>query len=383
MINLGVLTAHHYPRLGGMEFAMHNFSNSLHQLAKVNVSLACNSLNGVPKDFHYDYNCYRSKRFSYLTPFLFKYNQEKMIREQSINILHGPMLHDGGYFCYQQKLKHNIPFVGQSHGADVQLVKEIGYGALLNETLKQRIVKVMRHANHLVAVSRINKENMIDIGAEEHKISVIPNGIEIEKINHIPFQSQRHSWGVEEEDFLIISVGRNKPVKRMGLLFQALQLLKEYKSIKCICVGPKQDLEKQIASYKLTSKVVLTGQIPKQLELGIDPPYHELINAYKSCNVYVSTSYVESFGMAAADALACGIPIIVGAKHGVQDILKPDQTGWAMEQESPEELAALILESYNKREQLKASSIQIKESVSHLNWTYIAKEYEQLFKRLI
>ncbi|MFT6946113.1 MAG: glycosyltransferase involved in cell wall biosynthesis [Vicingaceae bacterium] len=383
MINLGILTAHHYPRLGGMEYVTHFMANELNKRADVNVSVACNSLSGICEKFQYEYNCYRSKKLSYLTPWLFRYNQEKMIREQSINLLHGPMLHGGGYDCYKQNLKYNIPFIGHSHGADVQVVKEIGYGALLDNASSQKVKKVIQHADHLIAISQINKENMLAVGAEENKISVIHNGVEIEKINSMPFQSQRQLWGVNEDDFLIITVGRNKPVKRMELLFKALNKLKEYNKIKCICVGPTLDLKQSAAENGSLDQVIFTGQIPDQVELGSNPPYPELINLYRSSNLYISTSYVESFGSAAADALACGIPVIVGSKHGVQDIIECQQTGFIMEKETSEELADLILECYKNRDQLKALSKMIKGSVAHVNWANITDQYERVFKSII
>lgn len=383
MISLGILTAHHYPRLGGMEYVTHLMASELHKKRDVKVSVACNSLKGISKKFHYEYNCYRSLRLSHLTPFLFSYNQEKMIKEQSINLLHGPMLHGGGYYCYQQHLKHNIPFIGQSHGADVQVVKEIGYGALLNDDLKEKIMKVIKHSNHIIAISEINKQNILALGAEENKVSVIHNGIDVEKINAIPFQNMRHLWGVQDDDFLIITVGRNKPIKRMELLFKALKKLKEFKKIQCICVGPIQDLKELSVQNGNLSNVIFTGKIPRQIQIGLNPPYPDLINLYRSSNLYISTSYVESYGSAAADALACGIPVIIGSKHGVQDIMCGEQSGYVMEKETPEELANLILGCYSNKEQLVDYSAAIKDSVAHVNWANIANQYERVFKRVL
>lgn len=383
MINLGILTAHHYPRLGGMEYAVHYMASELHKNNHVQISISCNSLKGIPKDFQYSYNCYRSKSFSYLTPWLFKYNQNKMIKEQHINLLHGPMLHGGGYYCYKQKLKCDIPFIAHSHGADVQVAKEIGYGALLDSDLKRRIKKVVKHADHLIAVSENNKQNMMDIGADENKISVIYNGIQIERINKTPFQNQRMLWGIEEDDFLIITVGRNKPVKRMTLLFEALKKLKGYKKIKCICVGPIQDLEQLAEKYNMHDSVIFTGQIPENHNINRQSPYPELINLYRSSNIYISTSYVESFGNAAADALACGIPVIVGKKHGVRDIIIEDQTGWVMDEETPSYLADMILDLYHKKESLKNNRAMINQSVGHLTWENIAKQMINVYRNIV
>ncbi|MDO5968901.1 glycosyltransferase [Flavivirga aquimarina] len=383
MINLGILTAHHYPRLGGMEYAVHFMANELHKNDSVQVNVACNSLKGISKTFHYNYNCYRAKSFSYLTPWLFKYNQDKMIKEQHINLLHDPMLHGGGYYCYQQKLKQDIPYIAHLQGADVQVVKAIAYGALLDSNLKQRIKKVVKHADHLIAASKINKQNMIDLGADANKISIVHNGIQIEEINKIPFQNQRALWGIEKDDFLIITVGRNKPVKRMSLLFEALEKLKEYKKIKCICVGPVQGLQQLAKNKGIQDHVIFTGQIPKNQNINIQTPYPELINLYRSSNIYISTSYVESFGNAAADSLACGIPIIIGKKHGIRDAIVEGETGWVIDEETPASLAEMILTFYKQRDTFNNNQVMISQSVEHLTWENIAKQMMNIFNKIV
>ncbi|MFI1771044.1 glycosyltransferase family 4 protein [Thalassobellus citreus] len=383
MINLGILTAHHYPRLGGMEYVTHFMANELNKREDIHVNLACNSLKGIPKDFHYAYNCYRAKSMSYFTPWLFKYNQNKMIKEQNINLLHGPMLHGGGYYCSNQSRKYNLPFIGHSHGSDVQVVETINYGALLDDHLKQRVKSVIKHADHLIAVSQINKQNMVDLGADENKVSVIHNGIQVEEINNIPFKNQRPLLGVDEDDFLIITVGRNKPVKRMALLFEALKKLKDYKKIKCICVGPIQDLKLLAEDYNILDKMIFTGQIPENYDIKMQPPYPDLINLYRSSNIYISTSYVESFGNSAADALACGIPIIIGKKHGVRDVINKGETGWIMDEETPSYLADMILDLYDKKEQLKSIKTMIGQSVAHLTWANVADQLSHLYNKIV
>ena len=138
----------------------------------------------------------------------------------------------------------------------------------------------------------------------------------------------------------------------MELLFETLKKLKDYKDIKCLCIGPEENLGQLAEKYDVVDKVVLTGRIPKKNSFDMIQPYSDLINAYRSSNLYISTSYVESFGNAAADALACGIPIIVGKKHGIRDVILEGETGWTMPEETPDSLAELIIDLYKKREKL-------------------------------
>ena len=366
-----------------MEFVTHLLAEKLNRLPDINVSVACGTMPEVPFDFQYPYPCYRSKSFSYLTPFLFNGNQGRMIREQEVNILHGPMLHGGGYMTMRWSDKLGIPFVVQSHGADVQIVPEIGYGSLLDPGEKQKILEVLKKAGRIVAVSEIIKGLIVELGVEPSKIAVIYNGIQFEKIQNIPYEDYRKKWGLNDDDFVLITVGRNRPVKRMELLFETLRKLRDYTKIKCLCVGPEENLATLAEKYEITKSIILTGRIPEKNTFYINPPFPELINTYRTANLYVSTSYVESFGSAASDALACGIPIIVGKNHGVREIINEGHTGWVMRKETPEELAEMILSIYNKRDKISQDRFEISKSVEWLTWDYVAEKMIEIYKNVL
>ena len=383
MINVGIITENHFPMLGGMEIAVHELIKNINVLDEVSASVACSTMPHIPLDFIYPYPCYRSKSFSVLTPYLTRLNQIKMINEQKTNILHGPMLHGGGFAASRLKRKLGIPLVSHSRGSDVQVVPEIGYGALLNKHNLDKIRTTIRWSDKIIAVSSINKKNIVDLGAHPDNVIVIPNGIPIDQINATPVEDFRGRYNLLEDDFVIITVGRNRPIKRMELLFEALKLLKEYKKIKCLCIGPKENLAALAKIFDVQEKVVLAGEIPSGFGQKTKLPHAELINAYKSANLYVSTSYLESFGNSAAEALASGIPIIIGQKHGIQDIILENRTGWIMPKETPQSLAELLLDRYDDKEDMIRMKDEIKKSVSHLTWQNIASETVDLYKSIL
>ena len=170
MIKVGILSGNHYPRIGGMEFSNHFLAKSLNDHIDCKAAVSCSSLIGVPKDFYYPYNCYRAKSFSYLSKYLHLFNQKKMIKNEQINILHGATLHEGGYQAINFSKKMNIPFVAKSHGSDVQLVPDVGYGALTLPENKTRIKETIKFSSKIIAVSSINKQNFVDFGCDPDKI---------------------------------------------------------------------------------------------------------------------------------------------------------------------------------------------------------------------
>jgi glycosyltransferase involved in cell wall biosynthesis len=379
-LQIGIITSQYYPRLGGMEHATYFLANALNDCTEITASVACSNMPEVPKNYTYSHPVYRSQKFWYLTPYLQRKNISNMLKHEKINVIQGQTLNGGGFTALPFSKKNNIPLVVTSHGSDVQVVEEIGYGECLNLQQKQKVITVLEQADKIIAVSSNNKFDILNLGCNEQKVSVIPNGILFSDIQAIPYKDIRSEYGITDDDFVIITVGRNSKVKRMKLLFQALSKLKN-KHIKCLCIGPDKELIKLANEFNLSEQLILIGRIPENPYLE-NPPYPELINLYRAANLYVSVSYVESFGMAGADSLACGIPVLCCKNHGIKDVLIENSSGYILENNTAESLAVYLDFLYNKKEELKSEKDQIISSVAHLDWKNIAKEYVVIYSKL-
>jgi glycosyltransferase involved in cell wall biosynthesis len=382
-MNIGFITENYFPRLGGMEFGSYQLAIALNKIPGVNVCVACSNMPEIPISFEYPHPVYRSKKLWYLTPYLQKRNHAQMIKNENINILQGFMLNRGGSEAVRLKFKQKLPAVVYSRGSDVQVVPEIGYGECLSSDARNIVKDVLEKADHIIALSTINKQNLLDLGGNEKNISIVHNGLNYDAITKTKKKNIRPLYGIKDDDFVIIVVGRNRPVKRLHLLFEALTILSgSTKHIKCLVVGPEKEILNQIKDFHLQNTVIPTGKIPSDNRNLLRLPNEELIHYYMSSDLYISTSYVESFGIAAAEALACGIPVIVGNKHGVTDIIKDEKTGFIMRKETPQELAELILNVYHSREKFTAEESRISNSVSHLTWEYVAKKMLKVYEQV-
>ncbi len=384
-IRVGVVVENHFPRLGGIEYCTYFLVRALNRLPGVSASVGCSDMPEVPRSFPYPYKVYMAKSFSFLTSQLYKKNVINMVRNEKIDILHGMMLHGGGASATEIGEKMGIPVVTQSHGSDVQTVPEIGYGAPLHPKSLRRVQFCLRNSDRIIAPSILNKEKIVELSALPEKITVIPNGFALEEINSVPYNNARKDYGVNEDDFLLVSTGRNRPVKRMGLLFQALALIKkETKNIKCICVGPEEDLPEMARLLSVEDMVILTGKIPQQSKTGPEfPPYQEMVHLYRAANLYISTSHVESFNNSALEALACGTPVVVTRLQGIRDVIIEGESGFTLQEDTPEALAAMLLELMPKKEELAKRRERIKNSVSHLSWNNIAKRTLEVYLSLL
>lgn len=384
MLKVNIYTANHFPRLGGLEYSTHFLAKELNRMAGVKTSVICSRMKEVPLDYPYPYKVFRPRTFSFFTPLLIAANQRRSVNEARPDILHGQSITGGGKEVIKLARKYKLPAVVYSRGSDVQVVNDINYGESLNPQNFKLIKEVLRESDHIIALSTKNKNDILNFYPDEKKISIINNGIQYDEIQKIPFINIRQELNIGRDDFLIATVGRNSPVKRLSLLFEALAILSKQTEVpvKCICVGPEKNLRKIIPSDEIRKNIILTGPVHGN-SIYDEPPYPHLINILRNANVYISTSYVESFGNSAAEALTCGTPVIVGKLHGVLDIIKPEKTGFVMQEETADELAGLIINIYNRRKELSEARQSISQSVSAFTWQSKAEEIVKIYNSLI
>lgn len=130
--------------------------------------------------------------------------------------------------------------------------------------------------------------------------------------------------GPRGPDFLY--VGRLVSYKRAELVVEAFRELPGYR----LLVVGEGSLESELKA-RATDNVDFLGTV------GED----RLRELYRSCRALVYPAE-EDFGIAMAEAQACGAPVIGLAAGGAIDIVDPDETGWLITRQSVEELRAAI-----------------------------------------
>lgn len=147
----------------------------------------------------------------------------------------------------------------------------------------------------------------------------------------------REKYGLDSDDFVIsfgAIDGRRNPVKGGALLDEALNVLFNNLS---------EELRNKV-------KIVIFGGRPKDKKQG---PFHSvhvghislpkvLASIYGMSDCVIVPSYVESFGQVAAEAQACGVPVVAFATSGLTDVVIDQRTGFLAESFSPTSLANQI-----------------------------------------
>jgi glycosyltransferase involved in cell wall biosynthesis len=113
-------------------------------------------------------------------------------------------------------------------------------------------------------------------------------------------------------------------------------------------------------------KVLLMGSEPEPENLLCDeywynPPQEKIYEFYNSCDIFISPSLVEGFGLPALEAMACGIPVVCTDQRGNRDYSIHGETALVSPFRRPDLLARNILrlvEDENLREILRTKGYQ-------------------------
>jgi len=106
-----------------------------------------------------------------------------------------------------------------------------------------------------------------------------------------------------EKGRIIVTNSADIPLKGLPFLLRAVSELTVSRAVHLVVVGElKQNgtVAKLIADLDLGSRITFTGRI--------DPP--DFVREYARASVAVVPSVYEGFGLPAAEAMACGVPVI-------------------------------------------------------------------------
>ena len=108
-------------------------------------------------------------------------------------------------------------------------------------------------------------------------------------------------------------------------------------------------------------------------------PTDELQGVVRQCRALLMTPrWIEAFGNVAIEALACGVPVITYRRGGPAEIVKSGKTGWIVEPDSVEGLAAAIAQI----DQLSRRACR-RQAEAEYSLTALGERFEQWFRDIL
>ena len=266
--------------------------------------------------------------------------------------------------------------------------RTLGNGSSVVSNIELRGGKM---ADMIVTVSYAMKDELIQLGFPRDKIQVSYNGVDPKKYNPESIRKDqirrvRESYGIKDDDLMILFLGRLVGVKGVDKLIMSMpHVLSKYPKAKLVIVGVG-DLQEYLTN--LTRTMRLDDYVRFNFNFI---PEEERILQYAACDIAVFPSHYEPFGIVALEAMAMEKPVVVGAAgvSGMREIViccGEEQCGYHIDPNNPSDIAWGImsaLESPEKRRWLGKNGR--KRVLQEFTWSRIAEKtldlYEQMLRR--
>lgn len=302
----------------------------------------------------------------------FGYKQSKIqtALESSVNVaafdcIHAYTLFTDGNCAWEMSKKYGIPFVVAVRNTDMNDFLR------LKPWLSGRAVKIMEDASAIFFLSPRYMEMMLDkyVPASKRecirkKCQVIPNGIDDFWHGNLNTEVK----APEQKKVKLVYAGRIDKNKNIPTTQAAMKILREkgYETSLTV-VGKVQD-EKEFALIKLDPYTQCLPAMPKE----------KLIDVYRAADIFVMPSFAETFGLVYAEAMSQGLPVLYTKGQGFDGQFPEGSVGYAVDPNSPEDIAQKIMKVLDTHDQLRMQSLRL---VPKFNWSAIVKDYVAVYSK--
>jgi len=384
-IKICVVFPNIFPIIGGLENLVYDFINSLSD--KVQVQVVCTGIGDIYippkvkvypilKQFRFKFP--GSKYLCFLVNITFDWLYlYKFLREHKPEIVHTFPAFPGCIISLPAKLL-DIPIVGTSMGADIQINQEVGYGIRRNKIVSKLVKMTLKYLSIHTVTSNDMIREAIDAGSDRSKIRVIYNGINIDKIRSGGGSDILQKNNISKDNFVILYLSRLHPKKCPQDLLKAFPMVaNKVPNAKLIFAGDGEELpilKKMVSEFNLEDKVVFTGFVSGDKK-------SDLLNR---CDIFVLPSLVEGHPVATIEAMAYGKPVIATNLGPFPEIIKDGVTGVLVPPHSPDDLSNAIIElAINDKKRKEMGEKARRDVETRFDINKVSNDYLNIYKELI
>lgn len=297
---------------------------------------------------------------------------DEAFREQPFDLAH---VHSGLHFgrgalAARRRLRARFPIVVHHHHLE---------GSLLERTLE---AAACRGADAVVVPSRFAAQSLAEAGGPGGAGTVvIPRGVDLPdgagREGRAP-RPARDGLRRPEGRRVILSIGRLIPRKNPLLLVEALAAVERAQPgaacLRLLGAGP---LQRSLARRARTLGIAPLVELPGRCDA--ERKWREL----RACAVFATASDLEGFGLAAAEAMAAGAPVVAPRAAAFPELIEDGRSGLLVAPGDAHALAAtfiLLLNNPGKAEALGAAAAR--RVATEFSWDTAARRLRSLYQEL-
>jgi len=260
-----------------------------------------------------------------------------------------------------------LPFITTLHGTDITLVgSNRSYLPITRYSIEQ--------SDGVTAISRYLLNQTLKEFEIKRPIEVIPNFVNCDLYTRKPVPGLREQWAPNGEPILM-HLSNFRPVKRLTDAVEIFALVRAKMPAKLVLIGDGPDrgaAEYLVRKNRLQKDVLFLGK-----QNGV---YEKLAVA----DLFLLPSELESFGLAALEAMACEVPVIATNVGGVPEVVEHGVDGYLVEPGDVKEAARYAIEILSRadrgREMGKIARINAKKKFCSND---VIPAYEAYYRRVL
>lgn len=290
-----------------------------------------------------------------------------VIKTIQIDVLHVHYAIPHAYAAYMTKMMLldigiKIPIVTTLHGTDITLVGNHPF-------YKPAVTFSINHSDRVTAVSQSLKEDTLRLFDIQTKIEVVPNFIDTDKIDQLGKPCKR-SLLAEKEEKIITHISNFRPLKRINDVIAIFERLNKELSCKLMMVGEgpeKINAMAQVKALGLEEKIIFLGNS------------NEIDKILCYSDLFLLPSEKESFGLAALEAMAHGVPVISSNTGGLAEVNKEGYSGYLAPVGDIDTMAQKAKELLLNKELHAQFKVQAKKQARTFSIEAVVSKYEAIY----
>lgn len=294
-----------------------------------------------------------------------------MARLHQIELLHVHYAIPHAYAAYMAKqiLKEegiHIPVVTTLHGTDITLVGS-------HPVYKPAVTFSINKSDAVTAVSEDLKAQTQSIFKVKKEIHVVPNFIDLDR--HQPnFTDCQRTLMAKDHERIIAHISNFRKVKQIPDVIQIFNNIQKEIPAKLMMVGDgpeREPAELLCKKLGIENKVIFFGNS------------NEIDKILCFSDLFLLPSISESFGLAALEAMAFGVPVISTNAGGIPEVNKQGYSGFLSNVNDIEDMSKNALKILKRPEDLKQFKLNAKNQASIFNIHKIVPKYEAIYDQAL
>jgi L-malate glycosyltransferase len=264
--------------------------------------------------------------------------------------------------------RRKLPYVTTLHGTDITLVgADRSYLPITRFSIER--------SDGVTAISKYLRDRTVLEFNVRHNIEVIYNFVNCDLYRRDPQARERRAQFADKDERLLVHLSNFRPVKRIPDVIEIFDRVQKEVPSRLLMIGDgpeRSPAEWLVAKKGISDRVMFLGKQDNiQEKLAIT-------------DLMLLPSELESFGLAALEAMACEVPAIATNVGGIPEVIEHGRSGFLAQVGDVESMARFAIDLLSNPSRLETMAQTARfEAQSRFCTSKIIPQYEQFYREVM